>query len=324
MSATLRCDPKLLEKDLSGRTYIVTGANSGSGLATTEQLVRQGARVVAACRRIAAGADATRHLAGERGTVEVRELDLNSLASVRGFVTAFNAGHTNLHGLVNNAGVMNTPKGRTKDGFETQFGVNYLGHFLLTELLLDTLKKGAPSRVVCVSSVAHAGFQRRPATINLDDLDFDKRPYDGVVAYNQSKLAIVIYARHLAGRLDGTGVSVFSTHPGWIRSNLVKHTAPAWVQNVLLRPLSGLLGMLSVEDGAQTQLHCLLDDDASNHSGEYYSQKSILYPNRQNRAGGWPMRSPNPLTYDDILAERLYTTSAALVGVQGKTPPART
>lgn len=111
----------------------MTGANSGTGLATTEQLVRQGARVVAACRRVEGGEEATRHLAGERGTVEVAELDLNSLESVRNFVAAFKKDPAELHGLVNNAGVMNTPEGRTKDGFETQIGVNYLGHFLLTE-----------------------------------------------------------------------------------------------------------------------------------------------------------------------------------------------
>jgi NAD(P)-dependent dehydrogenase (short-subunit alcohol dehydrogenase family) len=318
MYATLRCDPKLFQKDLSGRTYIVTGANSGSGLATTEQLVRQGVHVVAACRRVAAGEDATRHLASERGSVEVAELDLNSLASVRRFVTAFEARHHQLHGLVNNAGVMNTPEGRTQDGFETQFGVNHLGHFLLSELLLDTLKASAPSRVVCVSSVAHAGFRGRPATIDLDDLHFDHRPYDGFVAYNQSKLAIVIYARHLAKRLHDTRVSVFSTHPGWIRSNLVKHTTPTWVQNVLMRPLSPFLGMVSPEDGAQTQLHCLLDDDAPNHSGEYYSQNSIFYKDKTNRPGGWPMRSPNPLTYDDALAEQLYKKSVELVGLRGE------
>jgi len=318
MYATLRCDLKLFDSNLSGRTYIVTGANSGSGLATTEQLARQGAHVVAACRRVAAGEDATRHLTSARGSVKVKELDLNSLASVRRFVGEFKAEHDKLHGLVNNAGVMNTPKGRTEDGFETQLGVNYLNHFLLTELLLDTLKTSAPSRVVCVSSVAHAGIRGKPAMIDLDDLHFETRSYDATIAYNQSKLAIVIYVRHLAKRLDGTGVSVFSTHPGWIRSNLVKYTAPTWVQNVLMRPFSGLLGMMSAEDGAQTQLHCLLDDDAPNHSGEYYSQQSILYPNKANRGGGWPMRSPNTLTYDDALAEQLYGVSVKLVGLRGE------
>lgn len=313
MYRTLRCDPKLFQKDLAGRTYIVTGANSGSGLATVERLVRQGAHVVAACRRVQAGEEATRHLSFERGSVKVMELDLGSLASVRRFVAGFLREHTTLDGLVNNAGVMSTPEGRTQDGFETQFGTNHLGHFLLTESLLDILKASAPSRIVCVSSVAHVGLKKEVGALDLDDLAFEKRPYDGVRAYTQSKLAIVIYARHLAQRLAGTRVSVFSVHPGWIRSNLVKHMAPTWVQNVILRPFSGFLGMMSAEDGAQTQLHCLLDDDAPNHSGEYYSQNSIFYPAKANRPGGWPMRSPNPNVYDDVLAERLYHVSRELV-----------
>jgi NAD(P)-dependent dehydrogenase (short-subunit alcohol dehydrogenase family) len=318
MYKTLRCDPKLFQKDLSGHIYVITGANSGAGFATTEQLVRQGAHVVAACRRVTAGEEATKHLSRERGSVEVMELDLNSLASVRRCVEALKKKHDKLHGLVNNAGVMNTPEGETEDGFETQFGINHLGHFLLTELLLDRLTASAPSRVVCVSSVAHAGMQKRPATIDLNDLHFEKRKYDAVASYCQSKLAIVIYARHLAKRLEGTGVSSYSTHPGWIRSNLIKHTLPPWVQNVVMRPFSKLLTMMSAEDGAQTQLHCLLDDDAPSHSGEFYSQNSILYPNKENRPGGWPMRSPNPLTYDDDLAERLYETSLELVELNRK------
>jgi len=318
MYKILRCDPKLFDKDLSGRVYIVTGANSGSGLATTEQLVRQGAHVIAACRLVSAGKEATAHLLGERGSVEVLELDLNSLASVRHFVAVVKDKYKRLHGLVNNAGVMSTPKGKTEDGFETQFGINYLGHFLLTEMLLDVLKASAHSRIVCVSSLAHAGMQKRSATIDLGDLNFEKRKYDPVESYCQSKLAIVIYARHLAKRLEGTGVSVFSTHPGWIRSNLIKHTMPPWVQNVLMRPFSGMLTMMSAEDGAQTQLHCLLDDDAPNHSGEYFSQNGLLYPNKENRPGGWPMRSPNPLTYDDELAERLYKASIEMAGLKSK------
>jgi NAD(P)-dependent dehydrogenase (short-subunit alcohol dehydrogenase family) len=318
MYKIIRCDPTLFEKDLSGHIYIVTGANSGAGLATTEQLVRQGAHVIAACRRVTAGKEATIHLSSERGLVEVMELNLNSLTSVRRFVEIMKDKHGQLHGLVNNAGVMNTPKGETEDGFETQFGINYLGHFLLTEMLLDVLKKSAPSRIVCVSSLAHAGMQRRSATIDLDDLNFEKRKYDPVASYCQSKLAIVIYARHLAKRLKGKGVSVFSTHPGWIRSKLVKHTMPPWVQNVLMRPFSGLLTMMSAEDGAQTQLHCLLDDDVPKHSGEYFSQNGILYTNKENRPGGWPMLSPNPLTYDDDLADRLLKTSIELVGLKSK------
>ena len=315
MPKTLMCDPKLFEKDLSGRVYIVTGANSGSGLGTTAQLVRQGAHVVGGCRRVDAGKQAFADLKNERGSTEVIALDLASLASVRQFAEAFLSKYDRLDGLVNNAGVMATPEGRTQDGFETQFGVNHLGHFLLTELLLDTLKASAPSRIVCVSSVAHVNRTENRGNIVLDDLNFEKRPYDRVEAYSQSKLANVLHAAELARRLDGTGVSAFSVHPGWIRSNLAQHITPLWVQNVLMRPFSGVLGMMSGDEGAQTTLHCLLDDDAPNHSGEYYSQNSILYPDRANRAGGWPMRSPNPKAHDPQLAKDLYERSRELVGL---------
>lgn len=311
----LVCDPALFERDLQGTTYIVTGGNSGTGLATVEQLVRQGAHVVAACRRVDAGKTAVAPLQNERGTVEVLELDLGSLASVRAFVASFGEKHDRLDGLVNNAGVMASPEGKTADGIETQFGVNHLGHFLLTELLLDTLRRSAPSRVVCVASAAHAGIQGQPGELKLEDLDFSQREYEPYLAYNQSKLAVVLYARQLAKRLDGTGVSAFSTHPGWVRSNLVKHSMPPWVQNVVMRPFGRLMGLMSAKEGAQTQLHCLLDPDAPKHSGEYFSQNSIFYSDKKDKPGGWPMRSPNPLVYDDGLAERLVEVSNELVGL---------
>ena len=321
MPKTLMCDPKLFEKDLSGRIYIVTGANSGSGFATTKQLAEQGALVVGACRRVDAGKEAFANAADIRGFIEIMELDLASLASVRRFAENFLAKYERLDGLVNNGGVMHAPEGRTKDGFETQFGINYLGHFLLTELLPDTLKASAPSRIVNVSSVAHAGMRGVYGEIDFEDLNFDKKGYNTYQAYANSKLANVLHALDLARRLEGTGVSAFSVHPGWIRSNLVAVSGGAagkFLQNVLLRPFSGMLGTLSWFEGAQTTLHCLLDDSAPNHSGEFYSQISILYPNKNNRPGGWPMPSPNPKAHDKNLAEKLYHTSLELVGLKEK------
>jgi len=315
MLSTLTCDPALLEKDLRGRVYVVTGANSGVGLATTGQLARQGAKVIAGCRRVDAGEEACAGLGNARGTVEVTALDLASLDSVRGFTREFTTRHDRLDGLVNNGGIMACPEGKTADGFETQFGVNHLGHFLLTELLLDTLKASVPSRIVCVSSVAHVGTKKRVGEVDLDDPHFEQRPYDKVVAYTQSKLANVLHAAELARRLEGTRVSAFSVHPGWVRSNLVQHMMPAWVQNVVMRPFSGLLGIISPDEGAQTTLYCLLDDDAPRHSGAYFSQHSILYPNKENRPGGWPMRSPNPNAHDAALAAKLYERSLEWVGL---------
>jgi NAD(P)-dependent dehydrogenase (short-subunit alcohol dehydrogenase family) len=309
------CDPKLFEKDLSGHVYIVTGANSGSGFATTKQLAGQGAQVVGACRRVDAGNEAFADLENLRGSIEVMELDLASLASVRRFVEAFLAKYDRLDGLVNNAGVAIQTEGRTEDGFEIDFGVNHLGHFLLTELLLDTLKASAPSRIVCVSSVAHAGMSGIYGEIDFDDLHFDNKDWSFGQAYANSKFANVLHALDLSQRLEGTGVSAFSVHPGWIRSNLAQGPT-RFVQNVLLRPFSGMLGTMSWFEGAQTSLHCLLDDDAPNHSGAYYSQNSILYPNKENRPGGWPMLSPHPQARDTELAEKLYHVSMDLVGLK--------
>jgi NAD(P)-dependent dehydrogenase (short-subunit alcohol dehydrogenase family) len=315
MPKTLMCDPKLFEKDLSGQIYIITGANSGSGFATTKQLAKQGAQVVGACRRVNAGNEAFAELDNLRGTIEVMELDLASLASVRRFADAFLAKYDRLDGLVNNAGVMMSPESRTEDGFETQFGINYLGHFLLTELLLDTLQASTPSRIINVSSMAHAGMSGIYGEIDFDDLHFDKKEYHPGQAYANSKFANVLHALDLSRRLEGTGVSAFSVHPGWIRSNLAQG-ALRFAQNVLLRPFSGMLGTMSWFEGAQTSLHCLLDDNAPNHSGAYYSQNSILYPNKENRPGGWPMLSPHPHGRDTKLAEKLYHVSMELVGLK--------
>ena len=315
MPTTLMCEPKLLQKDLSGRVYIVTGANSGAGLATATQLAKQGATVVGACRRVDAGKEAFAETGNVPGSVGVMKLDLASFSSVKSFVKAFLAKHDRLDGLVNNAGIV-CPQSTTKDGFGIQFAVNYLGHFLLTELLLDTLQTSAPSRIVCVSSVVHVG-RRQPVELDFDDLDFQKRPYSMWGAYSEAKLAVVLQAVDLARRLEGSGVTTVSLHPGWVRSNLGRHMLPetlGTIFNAVLRPFSGVLGIINLFEGAQTTLHCLLDEDVPNHNGGYFSQTGS-YPNREDRAGGWPMPSPNPHAHDKALAGKLYNHSLDLVGL---------
>ena len=312
MEPIRRCSPELLRKKLSGKTYVVTGANSGVGLATTTQLAEQGAHVIAGCRRVNAGKAATN---GLNGSITVAELDLAKLSSIRQFAADLLADDKPLHGLINNAGVMHCPEGRTEDGFETQIGVNHLGHFLLTELLLERLKASAPSRIVCVSSVLHVGDKKHVGNIDLEDLNFEYREYNREVAYSQAKLANVLHAAELARRLKGTGVSAFSVHPGWVRSNLAQHVMPVWLQNIVMRPFGGMIGLMGPEDGAQTTLHCLLDDAAPDNSGSYYSQNSILYLEKDQRGGGWPMISPNPNAHDEKLASALYEKSRTLVGL---------
>jgi NAD(P)-dependent dehydrogenase (short-subunit alcohol dehydrogenase family) len=316
MPKPLMVRPELLKLDLSSRTYVVTGANSGIGLVTARQLAAQGAEVVLACRNPEQGKRAAAQIRAEvpHARVEVRTLDLGSLASVRAFASTFNAEHSSLHGLVNNAGVMNTPRGKTVDGFETQFGVNHLGHFLLTQLLTDALKRGAPSRVVNLASAYHDRAMGRDGAIHFDDLNFERRKYDGWEAYAQSKLANVLHAQQLALRLRDSGVTCVSVHPGWVRTALLRNSSPLWVQDIVLRPIFQLMGMIEPWEGAQSTLHALLAPEVAEQSGQYFSQTGIYRDKSCNR-GGWPLKSPNPNAHDSAAAARLWDVSAQLVGV---------
>lgn len=316
MTKTLMCPPELFEQDLSGRCIIVTGANSGIGLITARQLAKQGASVVMACRRVSEGETCAADIRKKypSAKIEVRELDLGDLSSVRKFAKEFLVDHDTIHALLNNAGVMACPQGKTVDGFETQIGINHLGHFLLTELLLDAIKKGAPSRIVNVSSCFHDEAMGKEGKMDFDDLFFEKRKYDKWESYAQSKLANVLYAKGLAKRLEGTGVTAVSLHPGWVRTNLMRHTMSTSVQNFFLRPFLVAAGMIEPWEGAQTSLYSLLSPDVVNHSGEYYSQVGI-YRDKSCAPGGWPLRSPNPHAHDDEAVEKLYEKSADLVGL---------
>ncbi len=316
MSQILTCPEQILKTNLKDKTYIVTGGNSGIGFATAEQIAKQGAKVIIACRKIAEGEKAKSLIqsATPNAIVEIMQLDLSDLSSVRKFVKDFHLKHSKLHGLVNNAGVMFTPKGKTKDGFETQFGTNHLGHFLLTELLLPTLKQSIPSRIVILSSCFHDKAQGREGKIYFEDLNFEIRKYDGWEAYAQSKLANLLYAKHLGKRLLGTGVTAVSVHPGWVRTNLIRGFMPVWVQNILLKPFLKLAGMIEPWEGAQTTLYSLLAPEVEKHNGSYFSQKGI-YRTKEAAKGGWPLYSPNPNAHDEITAEKLDQISRSLVGL---------
>lgn len=312
----LLCPSHLLSTDLSGKTYIVTGGNSGIGLVTVEQLSRQGAHVILACRRPTEGERMAAGIRqrGAKGRVDTMELDLADLESVRQFATDFGKLNLSLHGLVNNAGVMNTPFSRTRQGFEVQIGTNHLGHYLLTELMLPLLQKSVPSRVVILSSCFHDKAMGKEGRIDFEDMHFERRKYDGWTAYAQSKLANVLHAKQLAKRLVGSGVTVASVHPGWVRTNLIRQSMPVWVQDVLLKPLLSLAGMIEPWEGAQTSLYALLSPDVVQHTGAFFSQLGI-YRDRAANKGGWPLSSPNPNAHSDEIAERLDLVSRKLVGL---------
>jgi NAD(P)-dependent dehydrogenase (short-subunit alcohol dehydrogenase family) len=313
MSKPLMCDKSLFLLDLSGKTYVVTGANSGIGKVTAEQLAKQGATVVLACRNTAAGEEAKAEIVAAlpRANVEVIPLDLGSLESVRKFASAFTQRHQRLDGLVNNAGVMNPPKGTTQDGFETQFGTNHLGHFYLTELLLDTLKSTPGSRIVNLSSCYHDKAMGREGKIHFEDLNYESRKYDGWEAYAQSKLANLLHAQELSRRLEGTGVTAVSVHPGWVRTNLVRHSVPVFLQNAASFVLR-LAGMVEPWEGAQTTLFALLGPEVPSQSGAYFSQTGMYRVRSANR-GGWPLVSPNPEVTKPGVAARLWSESERLI-----------
>ena len=316
MPKPLMCPPEVLNQDLQGRRVIVTGANSGIGFVTAKQLARQGASVTLACRNESQGDARVDEIRAEfpDADLEVRKLDLGDLSSVRVFADGYLSEHDSLHLLINNAGVMNTPEGKTTDGFETQIGVNHLGHFLLTELLLDTLKKSAPSRVVVVSSCYHDMAMGREGMIDIDDLHFQNRKYEGWASYAQSKLANVLHAKELAKRLDGTGVTAVSVHPGWVRTDLMRHTMPGWLQSVS-RPFMAMMGMVEPWEGTQTTLFAALAPEVEAQPGAYYSQTGT-YRDKSKNAGGWPLESPNPNAHDDEMAQRLSALSRQLVGLE--------
>ena len=225
--------------DLTGRTAIVTGANSGIGRVTARVLAEHGARVILAVRDVRKGADAAATMTGE---VEVRRLDLADLASVRLFAGGID-GPVDL--LINNAGLMIPPLGRTADGFELQLGTNHLGHFALTNLLLPQLV----GRVVTVSSIAH-----RSGAINLHDPNWERRPYRAPRAYAQSKLANLLFTAELQRRLEGAGSEVLSlaAHPGLAATSLLRGRRGRLVEAAE----SALISLLGHDDvgGAQPTL----------------------------------------------------------------------
>ncbi|XP_058485361.1 retinol dehydrogenase 13 [Solea solea] len=282
---------------LDGKTVLITGANTGIGKETALDMAHRGARVILACRdmtRARIAADEIRQKSGN-GNVVVKKLDLASLQSVRDLAKDIQESEERLDILINNAGIMMCPKWQTKDGFEMQFGVNHLGHFLFTNCLLDLLKKSTPSRIVIVSSLAHEKGQ-----IHFDDINLDK-DYTPDKSYRQSKLANVLFGRELAARLQGTGVTVYSLHPGVIRTELGRHFFPnlALWKRIIAIPLAMLIK--TPWEGAQTTIYCAVDESLANDSGLYYSDCAP--------------KKPAPQALDDAAAKKLWDLSASMVGL---------
>ncbi|XP_060532700.1 retinol dehydrogenase 13-like [Cylas formicarius] len=256
------------KKEQNGKIVIVTGANTGIGKEVTAELARRGAKVYMACRDMNRCEATRKDIVLDTGNkyVYCRPCDLASLKSISNFATIFKKEEKHLDVLINNAGVMRTPPGsKTADGFESQIGVNHLGHFLLTNLLLDVLKDSAPSRIINVSSVAH---QR--GRIKKDDFNSDKS-YDPAEAYAQSKLANILFTRELANRLQGTGVTVNAVHPGIVDTDITRHMSfyKSRISSILIKPFLWPF-IKDSRQGAQTVLYLALDPEVEKVSGKYF------------------------------------------------------
>jgi NAD(P)-dependent dehydrogenase (short-subunit alcohol dehydrogenase family) len=277
---------------------IVTGGNTGIGRATVAGLAQRGATVVIACRDVDKGRAALDEVAAKTGSkdLHVMQLDLASLKSVRAFAAAFIAKFPQLDVLVENAGVLTGKRQLTADGLEMDFGVNHVGHFLLTELLLPLLKTSAPSRIVVVSSNLHSS-----ATLDFDDLQGERSWGKG--AYGKSKLANMLFVRALAKRLEGTRVVVNALHPGVISTDLARDF-PAPIR------LMAKWFLKSPEKGARTSLHLAMSPEAGSISGKYFVDSK--------------QKIPSAAALDNALAERLWAETERLVARASATSPIAT
>lgn len=274
------------ESSMRDRVVLITGANTGIGLVTARELARQGAQVFIACRPSEKSNQALEQVraAATGKPPELLALDLEDLSSVRRCSEAFLERKLPLHVLINNAGLAGA-RGRSKSGFELAFGVNHIGHFLFTEFLLPRLKASAPSRIVTVASRAHY----RVKAWDWDALRRSTASRTGLSEYGVSKLANVLFSAELGRRLSGSGVNTYALHPGVVATD-VWRSVP-WPFRSIMK-----LGMISVEEGAKTTLHCATSATVASETGLYYDQCKP--------------RTPSALGRDEALAAELWKRSA--------------
>jgi NAD(P)-dependent dehydrogenase (short-subunit alcohol dehydrogenase family) len=278
---------------MDGKTCLVTGATSGIGEITARELARLGARVIIVGRSPARCAATTERIRTQTGAVAVESLvaDLSSQAEVRRLADQVRGRCDRLDVLVNNAGAMYLDRRESVDGIELTLALNHLSYFILTNALLPLLEAGTPSRIVNVASEAHKGV-----SINFEDIQ-RRRRYGGWRAYQQSKLANILFTRELARRLERTGVTANALHPGFVRTNFFKDFPGwrGWTFNLLASMLA-----ISPEEGALTSIHLATSPEVAGVSGQYFAKSK-------------PATS-SPQSHDRAAAERLWRVSEELTG----------
>lgn len=292
--------------DLSGKTIIVTGGNSGLGYEAVKAFAQNGAKVIMACRSLEKGENAKNKIleSGVSGTIEVAVLDLMNLKSIRAFAIWFKTKNTRLDVLLNNAGIMTTPYFTTKDGFEAQIGTNHLGHFALTGLLINCLKSTPNSRIVTVSSIAH-----KQGKIDFSNLLFEGgKGYTPMKAYGRSKLANLLFTYELQRRLETKQINsmALAAHPGVSNTNLFQHLEKNYFIK-LINPLISLFKQAQ-EMGALPEIRAAVDPKAK--GGDYYG------PNGFMEMKGHPVIvQSNKASHDEKVAKKLWEWSEKLTGV---------
>jgi len=282
-----------MAQDLAGKTYIVTGANTGIGKVTAKELARRGARVVLACRSKSKTEPVIEEIKQETGNQQVDfvALDLSDLKSVRACAEQLLAKEPKIHGLINNAGLVAKRGAKTVDGYQMTFGTNHLGHYLLTRLLLDRMKQTGEARIVNVASHSHY----RAKDIDWAAVTRANQTIVGMKEYEVSKLANVLFTKELARRLEGSKVTAYAVHPGTVATDVWRRVPPPfrWIMKKW---------MITPEEGATSTLVCATDPDLAAQTGRYYT------------VGGKEKR-PNKVADDTQLASALWTKSAEWTGL---------
>ncbi|KAL4612854.1 retinol dehydrogenase 13 [Arapaima gigas] len=286
---------------IKGKTVVITGANTGLGQETAWELARRGGRIIMGCRDMQKCEAAAMEIRKEtlNHHVYAHHIDLASMKSIREFANRINQEEDRVDILINNAGVMRCPNWKTEDGFDMQFGVNHLGHFLLTNLLLDKLKSSAPSRIINLSSLAHTVGE-----IDFSDLNWEEKKFDTKQAYCQSKLANVLFTRELARRLQGKlCITANALHPGVVATDLGRHTGMHQSQfsSTILGPLFYLL-VKTPKQGAQPSVYLAVAKELEGVTGLYFDV--------------FKEKEPAPQALDDKVAQTLWEASAKLVGLE--------